>query len=218
MFQTKLNFTAVIFLVELAFMPSSDLVLSSQDVEEHELIRRVAEHDRTAFERLYRHYVPRLGRYLNKYLQQRELVEEVVNDVMLVLWQNAARFEPATARLSTWIFGIAHNKARKAYARAGRHPTEPLPEDLEDLHNEAEPTQDLSTLGGPEQDLLSEDARRVLRQALEKLSPEQRAVVELTYFEGFAYQEIAAITGSNVNTVKSRMFHARKQLALLLAS
>jgi RNA polymerase sigma-70 factor (ECF subfamily) len=193
---------------------------SPQDAEEHNLIRRVANQDRPAFEQLYRRYAPRLGRYLNRYLPQRELVEEVINDVMLVLWQSAARFEPGAARLSTWIFGIAHNKARKAFARAGRHQAETLPDEIteDDLSDDAEPPHGLVALTDPEQALLSEDLGRTLRQALEKLSPEQRAVVELTYFEGFAYQEIATITESNVNTVKSRMFHARRHLAQLLAS
>jgi RNA polymerase sigma-70 factor (ECF subfamily) len=197
-----------------------DMALSPQDAEQHELIRRVAQQDRSAFERLYRHYAPRLGRYLNRYLPQRELVEEVINDVMLVLWQSAARFEPGAARLSTWIFGIAHNKACKAHARAGRHQAEPLPSEIteDDLPDESEPSQGPLIPNDPEQVMLSEDLSRTLRQALSNLSPEQQAVIELTYFEGFSCQEIATITESNVNTVKSRMFHARKQLAKRLAS
>jgi RNA polymerase sigma-70 factor (ECF subfamily) len=191
-----------------------------QDAEEQHLIRRVANRERLAFEQLYRRYAPRLGRYLLRYLRQRELVEEVINDVMLVLWQSAALFNPGTARLSTWIFGIAHNKARKAFARAGRHEAEALPDESPDDEScgDAEPVAEPAAWTDPEQVLLSEDLNRALRQALEHLSPEQRAVVELTYFEGFSCQEIATITESNVNTVKSRMFHARRQLAQLLAS
>lgn len=201
-------------------MPALDMALSPQDAEENNLIHRVAQRDRSAFEQLYQHYAPRLGRYLNRYLAQRELVEEVINDVMLVLWQSAARFEPRAARLSTWIFGIAHNKARKAYARAGRHQAESLPDEVaeDDLPDDTEPSQGPVIPADPEQVLLSEDLGRTLRQALSNLSPEQQAVIELTYFEGFSCQEIATITESNVNTVKSRMFHARKQLAKLLAS
>jgi RNA polymerase sigma-70 factor (ECF subfamily) len=192
---------------------------SSQDIEEQLLIHRVAKRERQAFEQLYRRYAPRLGRYLNRYLRQREWVEEAINDVMLVLWQNADRFDPEAARLSTWIFGIAHNKARKAFAQASRHPTEDLfPDDLTDagLPDDVEPSYEPAPCANPEQVVLSEDSSRVLRHALEKLPPEQRAVVELTYFEGFSYQEIAMITESNTNTVKSRMFHARRQLARLL--
>jgi RNA polymerase sigma factor (sigma-70 family) len=75
------------------------------------LMRRVAAGDRQAFEMLYRRYGPRLAGYLTKLLHQRELVEEVLDDVMLVVWQNAARFDP-TARFSTWLFGSAHNNSK----------------------------------------------------------------------------------------------------------
>jgi hypothetical protein len=67
------------------------------------LIRRITAKDRQAFEALYYRHAPRLGRYLMRLLRKRELVEEVINDAMLVVWQNAACFEPATARLSSWL-------------------------------------------------------------------------------------------------------------------
>src|SRR5262245_26616163 len=166
------------------------------------LIRRVAAGDRQAFERLYRRYTPRLAGYLTKFLHQRELVEEVLDDVMLVVWQNAARFDP-TARFSTWLFGIAHTKAMKAW---GLSANKPLP--LPPLQHEAESDQ-----GNPEQILTDQERERTLVQALQSLSPEQRAVVELTFYHACSYQEIAEITGCPVNTVKTRMFHARQRLA-----
>jgi RNA polymerase sigma-70 factor (ECF subfamily) len=61
------------------------------------------------------------------------------------------------------------------------------------------------------------DLSRLLAQALKSLSPEHRAVVELTFYEDFSYQEIAAIMGCPVNTVKTRMFYARRRLADVLA-
>jgi Sigma-70 region 2 len=83
------------------------------------LIRATARGDRAAFKGLYDRYAPRLGRYVLRLLKRKELVGEVVNDVMLVAWQSAARFDPAASRLSTWLFGIAHNKALKALERMG---------------------------------------------------------------------------------------------------
>src|SRR5947199_1123365 len=88
----------------------------SDDQQDLKLIRAIAGRDRQAFEQLYYRHSPRLGRYLMRLLRQREAVEEVLNDVMLVVWQNAARFDPSLSRLSTWLFGIAHNKALKALA------------------------------------------------------------------------------------------------------
>ncbi len=57
---------------------------------------------------------------------------------------------------------------------------------------------------------------RVLAKAIGALSPEQRAVVELTFYRGFSYREVAEIVGCPVNTVKTRMFHARRRLSQLL--
>jgi sigma-70-like protein len=81
-----------------------------------ELIRAVASRDQRAFERLYYRHSPRLGRYLMRLLRQPDAVEEALNDVMLVIWQNSARLDPAVSRLTTWLFGIAHNKALKMHA------------------------------------------------------------------------------------------------------
>jgi RNA polymerase sigma-70 factor (ECF subfamily) len=170
------------------------------------LIRRVARHDRQAFEILYHRYARRLASYLARLLRQRELVEEVLNDVMLVVWQNAARFEP-TARFSTWLFGIAHHKAMKAL---GRSANKPLPM-LTVPHAEA------SDQDNPEGMMTHQELGHTLTRALSTLSPEQRAVVELTFYHEYSYQEIAEIVGCPVNTVKTRMFHARRRLAQCLA-
>ena len=84
-----------------------------------DLIRRVAAQDRQAFEALYRRYAPRLHGYLWKLLRRREVVEEVLDDVMVVVWKGSRKFN-FTSRLSTWIFGIAHNMALKAFRKYPR--------------------------------------------------------------------------------------------------
>lgn len=170
------------------------------------LIRRVAGHDRQAFEALYYRYARRLSGYLTKLLKQREMIEEVVDDVMLVVWQNAARFD-GSARLSTWIFGIAHNKALKALTRPVNKPSVMPPA----------PTEEGSSRANPEEILTRQELGRTVAGALQTLSPEQRAVVELTFYHACSYREIAVITGCPVNTVKTRMFHARRRLAQVLA-
>ena len=89
--------------------------------DDPELIRRIAGKDRSAFEALYHRYVHRLQRYLSRLISSPELTEEVFDDVMLVVWQNAARYNQ-TSRVSTWIFGIAHHKALKARSRLASRP------------------------------------------------------------------------------------------------
>lgn len=170
------------------------------------LLRRVGARDRKAFEALYNLYYRRLFGYLLKVMRQADLVEEVLNDVMLAIWKGAPGFD-GRSRPSTWIFGIAYHKALKALARRASH-TERSDPDREP----AEPVDSEE----PESLLARRELATVLGQALRVLPPEQRTVVELTYYYGLPYQEIAEIMGCPVNTVKTRMFHARRRLRELL--
>lgn len=174
--------------------------------DDRELIRRVADRDRRAFETLYKRYGPRLQRFLSRLIQRPDVAEEALDDVMLVVWQNAGRFDDRS-RVSTWILGIAHHKALKARARlAGRRSDTPVSD------------QHIADGEGPEDATMRGEIDRLVAKGLDALSPEQRAVVELTFFQERSYHEIAEITRSPVNTVKTRMFHARKRLAPLLTA
>jgi RNA polymerase sigma-70 factor (ECF subfamily) len=175
--------------------------------DEISLLRRVAAGDRKAFETLYHLYYRRVFAYLFKVTRRGELVEEVLNDVMFAVWTSAARFD-GRSRLSTWIFGIAYHKALKALARQGRTAGE------EGGREEEEPAPG----DGPESLLTRREVASTLGKALGALSPEQRAVVELTYYHELSYGEIAEIVGCPVNTVKTRMFHARRRLKEMLPS
>ncbi len=172
---------------------------------EIELIRRVAEKDREAFEELYRIYHRRLYRFLFRFTRRVELVEEILNDVMLTVWQKADQFR-GDSRLSTWIFGVGYRRALKSLDRHQRTASRTVPQEVAEPIDEREPESLLS----------SKQLREALRDALEKVSPEQRAVVELTYFHGYSYHEISEIVQCPVNTVKTRMFHARRRLRTLL--
>jgi RNA polymerase sigma factor (sigma-70 family) len=183
-------------------MPSPSQSPSSQD--ELALLRRVAAKDRRAFETLYHLYYRRLFGYLLKLTRRAELVEEVLNDVMFAIWKGAASFD-GRSRPSTWIFGIAYHKALKALAR---RPAE--------VDGDAEGRPEPVDRDEPESLAARRELAGVLGRALGSLSPEQRAVVELTYYYGLAYPEIAEIVGCPVNTVKTRMFHARRRLKELL--
>jgi RNA polymerase sigma factor (sigma-70 family) len=168
------------------------------------LISLVAGGDRHAFEALYRSYFPRLSRFLNGMTRSIQLIEEIVNDTMLVVWQKAARYD-GTCLVSTWVFAIAYRKACKAI-RGLDEPIDINP----DLCEGDEAFE-------PEQVLALQRLQRAVREALDGLPVAQRAVVNLTYQCQMGYIEIAAIMDCPVNTVKTRMFHARRRLKLLLA-
>jgi RNA polymerase sigma-70 factor (ECF subfamily) len=168
------------------------------------LFARVARKDRRAFEDLYRAYHPRLTRFLFNMTRRPPLVEEVLNDTMLTVWDRPERFN-GTSRLSTWIFAIAYRKALSALRR------QDVP--IEDVGAEKRPADD----AGPERRLGDQQVGAVLRRALDELSADHRAVIELTYYHDMGYREIAEIMGCPVDTVKTRMFHARRHLKRMLA-
>ena len=172
--------------------------------DELELLERVKARDVDAFERLYRIYQPRLARFLINLVKRPQLVEEVLDDTMMVLWQTAGSFR-GTSKLSTWVFAIAYRKALKARAR--------WPDPVEDEERDTRVSNDPA----PDEELERGRIRGVLVGAMAKLSAEQRAVVDLTYFHGLGYREIAEILSCPVDTVKTRMFHARRRLKQTLS-
>ena len=165
------------------------------------LLERIEQGDRAALHALYQSYYHALLRFIQRITRSPELAQEGVNDVMLTVWRKSSSFGRRST-VSTWIMGIAYHKALKALAgkrrwssRFGFHI-----DDFEDRWEAAvEPSE-------------HRDRRDSLDKALDTLPPAQRAVVELTYFSGYSYEEIAAIMGCPVNTVKTRMFHARLKL------
>lgn len=169
------------------------------------LLEQVVAGDRAAFDTLYRRYYGRLMDFLTRMLNQHELAEEVVNDTMLVVWTGGAAFG-GRSRVSTWVFGIAYRKALKRLARERRGPTSPFEAAL-DLAADSDP--------GAEVDEAQLHSR--FRAALAELSPAHRSVVELTFLLEYSYEEVADIVGCPVNTVKTRMFHARARLRGLLS-
>lgn len=175
----------------------------SVDEEEMGLVVAVRARDLRAFEQLYRRYQPRLARFVGTLVRRAPLVEEVVNDTLMVLWQKAADFTGAS-RLSTWLFAIAYRKAVRARTRD----EEPVDDaGLADLPDAAAPDAALS----------QDRTHNALRRAMAGLSAEHRAVVDLTYFHEIGYREIAEILGCPVDTVKTRMFHARRHLRRAMA-
>ena len=169
-----------------------------------ELLERIKARDMLAFERLYRAYQPRLARFVTNIVNRPELVEEVLDDTMMAIWNTAGNFRGAS-KVSTWIFGIAYRVALKA-RRRWDVPVEYSP-DFEQPSDE----------DGPDEQLQQSRRQDALRTAINQLSVDHRAVLDLTYFHGMGYREIASIVGCPVDTVKTRMFHARRKLKGMLA-
>jgi RNA polymerase sigma-70 factor (ECF subfamily) len=158
-----------------------------------------------AFEQLYHHYAPRLAAFLRRRLDGPALVDEVLNEVMLVVWQQAARFQPM-CRVSTWLCGIARHKAYKAQHPQQQFPLPPLSTHGRDSHQT-----------NPEHLILQGERSRLVAHAVASLPPAQRTVVEFTYYHACSSREIAQRLAEAESTVRGRLRLARQRLAHCLA-
>jgi RNA polymerase sigma-70 factor (ECF subfamily) len=170
------------------------------------LIRRIAEGDQLAMRTLFgRHRVP-LYRWLLRLVGDEALAEDLLSDVFLDVWRQAAAFE-ARSSVSTWLLAIARYKALSARRR---RPDAELDEKV--ASRVADPADD------PEVALQKKTRAELLRHSLARLSPEHGEVIDLVYFHGKSVKEVADIVGIAEATVKTRMFYARKKLAELVAT
>ncbi len=173
-----------------------------QQTKERYLIAEAAIGDGKAFEQLYRLYFNRLYQFIFRINRHHDCIEEIINDVMYVVWEKAATYDQ-TCRPSTWILGIAYLKSLKSAKKSTKREDESV-----EFNDELDYFPDRGVHWVSQ----LEDSNW-LEVALEKLSAEQRAVIEMTYFQGLHYSEISEIMQCPENTVKTRMFHARKILA-----
>jgi RNA polymerase sigma-70 factor (ECF subfamily) len=170
------------------------------------LIRRIAQGDQLAMRTLFgRHRVP-LYRWLLRLVGDEALAEDLLSEVFLDVWRQAAAFE-ARSSVSTWLLAIARHKALSARRR--RTDVE-LDEKI--ASSVADPADD------PEVVLQKKARADLLRHSLARLSPEHGEVIDLVYFHGKSVKEVAEIVGIAAATVKTRMFYARKKLADFVAA
>jgi RNA polymerase sigma-70 factor (ECF subfamily) len=176
------------------------------DASEAELVRRVACGDRESLARLYRSYHRRLVRFLARLTRRADIVDEAVNDVFWVVWQRADRYR-GDARVSTWIMGIAYRCALKALRAHGGEPA------AHDSSDDGDAAEAHTAIVDP---FARHEVSDWVAKGLARLTPEQRAAIELAYGGGHSLEEVAVIMDCPVSTVKARMFHARVKLRNLL--
>lgn len=168
--------------------------------EELVLLRQIAAFDRDALAKLFLRYHGRLFKFVFRLTGSHTIADEMVNDVMLVVWKKSGSFRGAS-KVSTWIFGIAY---RLTMRRLSRRRTR--------LARQANWVGD--TIGGDD----NVEVEDWVQSGLHALPAAQQLAVVLVFYVGLSYEEVAAVTDCPVNTVKTRMFHARKKLRDFLAT
>ncbi|MCY7388993.1 MAG: sigma-70 family RNA polymerase sigma factor [Burkholderiales bacterium] len=170
------------------------------------LIDRVAGADRQALAELYRRMSRKIFAFALRHLNDRDLAEGVVVDTMFEVWKNAARFGRGSS-VSTWILGIARHKALDEVRRRARYV--PFDETTDvDVEDEGCSAFDI---------VAARQTRERLNECLARLPGEQRECIHLTFFEELSQAEIAELQGVPESTVKTRLFHARRKLKIMLS-
>jgi RNA polymerase sigma-70 factor (ECF subfamily) len=172
--------------------------------QQEQLDDRLRRRDPEAFEEFYRLLHPRLAHFVVGLTKRADLAEDVINETMLAAWRGLPQFK-GESKLSTWVFAIAY---RIAIRVAKRHDRPVGEEDMPEVVDEYALT---------DGDAESAQRQRLLQAAIAELSADHRMVVELTYYQDMGYREIAEIMDCPVDTIKTRMFHARRYLKAKLA-
>lgn len=171
------------------------------DPGEADLLAKAQGGNLFAFEEIVKRYQRRVYGTALRILRRHDLADDVVQDAFLRAYQALGRFDRQRP-FGPWICRIAANLAVN-HVRSPESREEALPESLAET-----PTADQGPLGG----ILESEGREVLDKAMERLSPEQRAVFVLRVFEELSYQEIADALDISPGTVMSRLSRARERL------
>ena len=155
---------------------------------------------------LFRRHNVRVYRFILRLVNDSSTAEDLTSEVFLDVWQQAGRFEERS-EVSTWLLAIARNKALCALRR---HAPEVLDDEAIEFIEDPADT--------PEATLQGRQRSNLIRNAMMKLTPAHREVIDLVYYHEKSVAEVAAIVGIPQNTVKTRMFHARKRMATLVLS
>ena len=176
------------------------------ETSDNALMQRIAKSDQRAMQVLFARHNVRVYRFILRIVSNATVAEDLTSDVFLDVWRQADRFE-ARSQVSTWLLAIARFKALSSLrSRANEQYDEDFVANIED------PSDD------PEASMQKNDKAAMLRKCLEQLSPAHREIIDLVYYHEKSVAEVSKIVGVPENTVKTRMFYARKQLAEMLGN
>jgi RNA polymerase sigma-70 factor, ECF subfamily len=180
--------------------------LSAQAHSDLALVEAIADGDKHALQTLYARHHVKVYRFALRFLRDESAAEDMVSEVFIDVWRQADRFE-GRCQVSTWLLAIARNKALSSLRRRSN-------EQLDD--EVAEFIEDPSD--NPEITMQKQERSEILRSCLSELSPAHREIIDLVYYHERSIDEVSEIIGVPANTVKTRMFYARKRIGEMMAA
>ena len=167
------------------------------------LVKRLAAGDESALNELYEEYGKRMYAYALRLTNDPDKAEDVLQDVLVTVWRKASSYR-GEGRFIAWLLGIVHHTSMNAM----RHVSIPLSDEME----ESLP----SPAGSPESQTQQEQQNAWVREGLQSMSPEHRAVLELVFYHGLSLEEVSQVCQCPLGTVKSRLAYARQHLKGIL--
>ncbi len=177
---------------------------TSSPEQDCDLVARIVSGDESAVRDLYARYGQRLYAYALRLTGDPATAEDVTQETLVIAWRTAREFR-GSGRLVAWLLGITHHQAMKSLRHAPR-----AAGTLAESIAAPDPS--------PEEQAQTQEIRRRVRQGLQDLSVEHRAVLDLVFYQGLSLNEVAQVCGCPLGTVKSRLSYARKHLRGVLGS
>lgn len=168
------------------------------------LMQRItAQADKAALQDIALHYGPRLKAFLMCRGEQSQTAEDIVQDVMILVWKKAAQFNPDKGTLSSWLYRMTRNRWIDHKRKYGRlQPTAP---DIMSILSD-------DVVASADKDYDRTEASTAVRQHLAALPTQQKEILHLAFYEGLSHSQIATRTGLPLGTVKSRIRMSLKNL------
>lgn len=174
-----------------------------------ELVRRVQQGDKSAFDLLVIKYQHRIIQLVNRYIKDPSEAQDVAQEAFIKAYRALGNFRGDSA-FYTWLYRIAINTAKNyLVSRSRRHSDYHL--DIQDAEQVGNAPQ-LQGMDSPDYLLMNDEIITVIKSAIEKLPEEMRIAIMLREFEGMSYEEIAQAMDCPVGTVRSRIFRAREAI------
>jgi RNA polymerase sigma-70 factor (ECF subfamily) len=176
-------------------------------IDESLLLARIGRGDTTSFAQLVDRYKDLVFTLSLRMLKNREEAEEVSQDVFIKIYKSLITFK-GDSKFSTWVYRVTYNCCLDRLKKNRKH----LKDVPIDKYNENQ----IDTIDNALDRLIKKERRKLIRKCVGKLPEDSRAIITLFYFDELSLEEISSITGIESNTVKVKLFRARKKLAIIM--